>query len=259
MKKIREFFKSIAEVFPGFDFILRMVDFIKSPQMLDGEWEASPLKLAGKNFVSSFFVISILTTGINLLFSNGDVFPFSSIVNPIYMSFVVSIDAIIFACIFWLLLAVVTSFKSKGFHAPYFLQVLQTYSVVNFLIVFMMGISINVSITHKILGQESSLITQIAAGVLAVLSFSASAWLLLAPTAKYLQTYYSKFVSWMLVIAVGYTAMSVNQNASFSFSHDFIIDKPKFCEYLFQIQSKENSDMLVNKSCIIGNCISGRQ
>lgn len=257
MKEIKRFIKSVLEEFPFFQFFVRMHYFIKSPRMLDGEWESSPLKLAGKNYFISLFAVFGLVTAANYFFNSGDIFPFASIINPIHFSIVLFTEVVIFAMTFWVFLTGVTCFKSRGVHKPYFLQVLQTYAILNFVVAFSMWVLINDLIAKTITGKETSGLTVILMGVLAVISFLFSIWLLVAPTADYLQTYYSKTVSWLFVLMALAIAMTAKGNIDLYFSEDYIIDKPKLCEYLFHIKSMEDVSLLENKSCIIGKCILG--
>ncbi|TXZ73499.1 hypothetical protein FXE51_20310 [Vibrio mimicus] len=257
MKEIKRFIKSVLEELPFCQFFVRMYYFIKSPRMLDGEWESSPLKLAGKNYFISLFAVFTLVTAANYLFNSGDIFPFASIINPIHFSIVLFTEVAIFSITFWAFLTGVTCFKSRGVHKTYFLQVFQTYAILNFVVAFSMWVLVNDSITKTITGKETSGLTLILMGVLAFISFLFLIWLLVAPTADYLQTYYSKKVSWLFVLIALAIAMTSKGNIDLYFSEDYIIDKPKFCEYLFHIKSMEDVSLLENRSCIIGKCILG--
>lgn len=257
MKEVKRLIKSVLEEFPFCQFFVRMYYFIKSPRMLDGEWELSPLKLAGKNYFISFFAVFALVTAANYLFNSGDIFPFASVINPIHFSIVLFTEVAIFSITFWAFLTGVTCFKSQGFHKPYFLQVLQTYAILNFFVAFSMWVLIHDSVTTTLTGKETSGLVLILMGVLAFISFLLSIWLLVTPTAGYLQTYYSKKVSWLFVLIALAIAMTSRSNIDLYFSEDYIIDKPKLCEYLFHIKSMEDASLLENRSCIIGKCILG--
>lgn len=259
MKKctIKEFFLGILKAVPGRRFFTRMLYFIKRPEMLDGEWELSPLKHAGENILSSLVLVVGASTIVNHLLTNSSVMPFPSIINPAYLTLNMTIDAVIFAAIFWGLLACISNFKSRGIYLLYFLQVLQAYSVVNFLIIGMFWVYIQLIIDQDFLQLEPSYVTLILAGSMAILAFIASIWLLVIPVVKYVSTYYSKAFSWCFVGIALATTLTLNQYIKFPVGADFVINKLNLCEYLFKVKSEQDPNLESMKSCIIGRCVSG--
>ena len=254
---IRDFFLGILRAFPGRMFFIRMFYFIKRPEMLDGEWELSPLKHAGENIFSSLVLVVGTSTIVNHLLANSGVMSFPSVINPAYLTLNMTIDAVIFAVIFWLVLAALSNFKSKGTYFIYFLQVLQTYSVVNFLIVGMFWVYMQMTVTQQFLHLEPSFLTLVLAGSMAVLAFGASIWLLVFPVVKYVSTYYSRFLSWCFVGAALTATLTLNQHVKIPIGSDLIINKLNFCEYLFKVKSEQEPQLESMKSCIIGQCVSG--
>ncbi|MEJ3630487.1 MULTISPECIES: hypothetical protein [Vibrio] len=253
----RDFFSGILRAFPGKEFFPRMYYFIKRPEMLDGEWELSPLKNAGENIVTSLILVVALTSFVNQLLSNSGVISFPSVVNPAYLTINMTIGALIFASLFWFVLMCVTSVKKKGGYPLYFLQVLQTYSVVNFFVVSLFWIGIQLMITKDFLGVEPSFMILTLAGITALTAFYMLYRLLIVPVVNYLATYYQRWISWLFVIIALTFTFTLNQIISFPIGSDSIINKLSLCEYLFKVKSEQDPSLESIKSCIIGKCVAG--
>ncbi|MDE1309327.1 hypothetical protein G6Z90_07920 [Vibrio aestuarianus subsp. cardii] len=254
---VRDFFSGILKAFPGKDFFPRMYYFIKRPEMLDGEWELSPLKNAGENIVTSLILVVALTSFVNQLLSNSGVISFPLVVNPVYLAINMTIGALIFSSLFWFVLMCLTSVKRKGAYPLYFLQVLQTYSVVNFFVVSLFWIGIQLMITKDFLGLEPSILILTLAGITALTAFYMSYRLLIVPVVNYLSTYYRRWISWFFVIIALSFTLTLNQIISFPVGADSIINKLSLCEYLFKVKSEQDPSLESVKSCLIGKCVAG--
>ncbi|TOY93396.1 hypothetical protein [Vibrio fluvialis] len=254
----RDFISGVLKAFPGKDFFPRMYYFLKRPEMLDGEWELSPLKNAGENIVTSLILVVTFTSFVDQLLSNSGVISFPSIVSPAYLSINMAIGALIFASVFWFVLMCLTSIKKKGCYPLYFLQVLQTYSVVNFFVVSLFWIGIQLIITKDFLGFEPNPLLLTLAGITALTAFYISYRLLIVPVVNYISTYFQRWVSWVFIIIALSITLTINKVVSFPVGADLIIDKLSLCEYLFKIKSEQDPSLESMKSCLIGKCVAGK-
>jgi hypothetical protein len=254
MEKSKSFLIHAVEGCPGYEFIQQMCKFIKRPEMIDGEWESSPLKLSGRNLIHSLVLVGSLITILSGLLKGLDIIDFPRIINPIYLTLNLAIQSIIFAGILLFVVTIVSVFKKVGSRKLYFMQVLQTYSVINFFVVCLFWIAMQWLTVSSIQEKELSLIELAVGGCLAVVSMGLAWWLLVMPIAKYLSLYYSKRFAWALTLVIIVLTSQINQLVHFGFN-DYLINKTEFCEYFYKVKSKSLDTNGDKKACIIGNCI----
>ncbi|MFE8115682.1 hypothetical protein [Brenneria goodwinii] len=248
------FLSNTIKAVPGYEFFRDMCYFIRNPDILDGEWESTPLKTAGKNLVKSLFLVGTVVAILNMLFKEFDIIDFPRVINPVYLTLTLAVRAVFFGVVYWMFAMMVTCFRTKGIHSLYFMQVIQTYSVINFLIVFLFWFCMNrVIVTGdlKLPVSEGELWLGGGLGLAIILM----CWrLLINPTARYLARYYSFRMSWVLTLLVVFTTIFVNSYVHLGFNN-YLVNDYEFCEYIYKSKYELIGFDESQKSCFIGNCL----
>lgn len=237
------------------DFGVRMKKFIRNPEMLDGEWEETPLNLAGWNLVRSIILVYTFITILNGLLSAFGVLELPQFINVFILSLSLAVQAIIFGFFFWVIALFLTLPKKRGWHKAYFLQVLQTYSIINFFTVCLFWGLFNRkmimgSIYVEISSSETIFLLSIAA-----LSFVFSVWLLAIPTVNYFRRYYSFFTSVTFVVLIFLSVFYLNGIVNLSGYKALMIKDKEYCSYL--VEKRINNGEISENSyyCYMGACI----
>lgn len=200
---LKSFITNTFKGIPGYDFILEMWLFIKNPEIFDGNYEYVPLKNAGANLLKSILVIGSLMAALTFL-SKKEI-PLSSlslIFRQFYLQLILVIQAIEFGVFFWLSMTIATVIKKRGWHIVYFLQVIQTYAIINIIIFFMLGIAVNRIFLTGDINTPVNSVELIVSATLAILVMYLSFRLLIAPSFRYLTRYYKTHFAIIITILV---------------------------------------------------------
>ncbi len=247
------------EALPFHEFLERAWSFVRNPEITGENLENSSLRYAGHNFIASLFLVTTFLAFIQYLLPELFDIDFGQLVNPVYLSLVLAVQAIVFAFI----LAIVTSIallpQRPALHHLIVHQALQVYAVVNFLIVVMFWIGINrILKTGDIHSASGSLDLWLGGGV-AIVALYFSWRLLFKPLWKYISKYYANRASFGVMAVVIAVTLWANSYAVFGFS-DLVINKPAFCKQLYE-QKKQRGEVPsnVDEQCFIGHCMSWKE
>jgi len=243
MQERSTFISNILAALPGYNFIKEMYYFFKNPEMLDGEWESAPLNKSGANLVASLLLVGTLTGVLSWLLKDNTSIDFNKVINPVYLTLILSLRAIIFGAIFWILSFLLTYLKKKSLHTVYFMQVIQTYSLLNFFIVLGLWFSINkeikTSVNEQSMGFLDSLITLCFAFTIFYLSYR----LLFKPSYRYLSKYYPKPLALFFMVCIIFSSIILNKYINLGIGNK-ILNKNETCQ---EVQ-KYKKQGLMNKS-----------
>ncbi|MBY5920141.1 hypothetical protein [Ferrimonas balearica] len=246
----------MLESVPGYAFYKEMYYFIKNPEILDGEWESTPLKYSFKNLVNSILLVTSVLITLDWILKGFDILEFPSVINPVLLSINLLVQALIFGLIFWASASFVTCFRRVGAHKLYFYQVIQAYALLNFISLILFWFALN---RVMVTGSASISINKNElwfGGILGTAALVLAWWLLVIPTANYLSRYYSRFGAWVLTLIVLTVTLSINSKVNFGFGQH-LLNKSEFCEQIYKIRNQRESVSDTEKSCFIGKCIKG--
>lgn len=235
-------------------FLREMYKFVLNPAMMDGEWEHAPLKKALRNLIYSLAYVGAFISILSWFLQNSDVVDFPTIINPVGLTLILAMQAIIFAVIFWVIASALTNLKRRGWHHLYFMQVLQTYALINFFVISLFWIALN----RIIFTGDSRLAINAwdlsIGGVLAVIVIVLLFRLLIIPVKNYLSQYYRLLTSWLLTIAILLVTFIAN-----AYFHpgvgNRLINAKVFCEYSSSRKAELMSLDIHQKNKITGYCM----
>ncbi len=238
--------KSIPETsfdgIPNSNFWKRLWLFIVSPNMPTDDLENSNLKkYALKNLIASFFLTFGVVYFIEHLIPNLFKTNVSTIINPVYLSINIALQAVAFGIILSIASSVILLLKERKIHKIIFFQVIQVYTVLNLIITLLFWISLNRILNTGNINISINNIDYWLGGVIGLLVFILFFRLLFNPLWKYIKQYYSKYLALVFTILALSSTFWVNGYVYpyFSLNSDLIIKKQKACSQLYEIRNKK--------------------
>lgn len=255
MSKKDNIAKLTFKALPFHEFLERIWAFMRNPFFDGREVSNSPLRFAYRDFVDSLLLVVAFLTFIKYLIPslfNIDPVP---LINPIYLAFLLAINAVIFS---FILSAVTSCFlapKKLLFHNVIVYQTLRAYAVINLLIVLIVALGINRIIITGDMKVATNSIDLWIGGITGTIALYLSWRLLVKPLWFYIAAHYRKGISFMLSAIVIFLSLFINKQLPFGVG-EMVINKPEFCKQLFEIKKKKGEIAAsVDADCFIGKCI----
>ncbi|MFE4111507.1 hypothetical protein [Kosakonia sp. YIM B13611] len=134
MKIKNEILQKAVEIIPAKDFYHDMTTFIRHPEIYDGEHEYIPLQNALANLFKSLMSLLLLITLIKgLMLDNSLIADFNSVINLLALQVILFIHAMTAAIAFGSTISIFTFLSEGKIYKVYFLQVIQTWSIISLL------------------------------------------------------------------------------------------------------------------------------
>ncbi|MCL9672727.1 hypothetical protein [Citrobacter sp. MNAZ 1397] len=249
---IKLFLTNILKILPGYGFLLDMYTFIKHPAMYDGTHEYSPLINSGANLLKSTLIIGTLITAFGFLsIKTTPIANFKLIFNQLYWYLILLIQPIKFGFFFWLCLSIVSRLKKNSWHIVYFLQVLQSYAVLNVIAFLLYCIAINRIILNGNFNIPLNNIDLFIGVALSVLAFILIYRLLIAPSFCYLSLYYKRPISAIIILLSIVAAYFLSTLINFVDWWN-LVNKNEFCDFIYQLKAEH---LQINEKSFLNQCI----
>ncbi len=226
----------------------RLYSFIKNP-IIDIDNVKSSLLDFVISVASIFFITRLLKT----------LFPKFLEINPLTLfnfdifALMLFVNAIIFSVILYMFFFILNFFKKiENFNAIFY-QGFKAYSIMNIFVIIPFVILVNKVMQNKL--DNWSFSESIIAFICVISLIYLSYRLLIKPIAIFIQSEFSKKVSYLISFLSVFIAITTNQPI---FENYFIniIDKTEFCKQYIELNYKEEiTTMQKNKDCMIGKCI----
>lgn len=245
------------EAVPFHEFIERSWRFICKPDITGESLENSSLRYAGSSFVSSFFLVVTFAVIFQSLFPQIFKLDIGQLVNPVYLSIALGLQAIVFSLILASISSVLLFPKKPTFHYLVAHQAVQVCAVMNLLVVVVFWIGVNRVLENGDIKSSSSMLDLLLGGGLAILAFYFSWRLLVRPLWNYMARYYEKRFALGMAVAVVSVTLWVNSYAVFGFG-ELIINESALCKQLYEIKRQRGEvDASVDEQYLIRRCTAG--
>ncbi|WPG21505.1 hypothetical protein SD435_03180 [Kosakonia cowanii] len=255
MKIKNDVIQKTLDVIPTKDFFRDMVTFIKHPEIYDGENEYVPLKNAGANFFKSLIVITAIITLIKwLMLDSSAVADFNSIVNPLALQAILTVHALTAAAIFWATLSAVTYFTKRETHYVYFLQVIQTWAVMNVLALALSWMAFNRLIENGTTNIAINNFDLSLGGILGASYFYLLYRLIFKPVFIHLRPKFSAFNSLLIVITGLMIALLSIIYIPTGLS-GYLVNRKSLCIIIYEKNINPKKDNPINKAMFLSRCI----
>jgi hypothetical protein len=244
------------EALPFHDFLDKVRQFIREPEITGESLENSSLRYAGHNFIASLFLVTTVVAFVQYLLPQLFEVDLGQLINPVYLSLVLAAQAIIFAFILSIASSISLLPKKSGFHHLVAHQTIQAYAVLNLLVVVMLWIGMNRVLKTENLQAASSVLDLWLGGCVGVIALWLSWRLLVMPLWKYTAKHYATNAAMAVTAVVLVSSFWVNSYAVLGFS-EFVINKPAVCKQLYEAKKQRGEiEPTVDEQCFIGHCMS---
>lgn len=244
------------EALPFHDFLEKGWLFVRKPDITSESLENSSLRYAGHNFIASLFLITTSVAFVQYLLPQLFEADISQLINPVYLSLALAVQAIVFAFVLFIVSSVSLLPKKPAFHHLIAHQVIQTYAVLNLLVVVMFWVGMNrILKTGNIQAASSSLDLWLGGGV-GMLALCLSWRLLVRPLWNYTAKYYTKSIALGVTAVVLVVSLWAHLYITFGFG-DLVINKSAFCKQLYEVKKQRGElDSSIDEQCFIGRCMT---
>jgi hypothetical protein len=243
------------EALPFYDFLENAWLVVRKPEITDENLDKSSLRYAGHNFIASLFLVTTVAAFIQYLLPQLFEIGLGQLINPVYLSLVLAVHAVVFAFILSIVSSVALLPQKPAFHHLIAHQVIQVYSILNLLVVVMFWVGINRILKTGNMQSASSSLDLWLGGGIGVLALYLGWRLLVRPLWNYTARYYTKGIALGITAIVLVTSLSASSYAAFGFG-DLVINKSAFCKQLYEGKKKRGElESSVDEQCFIGHCI----
>lgn len=244
------------EALPFHDFLEKVWQFLRKPEIAGDNLENSSLRYAGQNFIASLLLVTTAVAFVQYLLPQLFEIDLGQLINLVYLSLVLAVQAIVFAFILAIVSSIFLFPRKPTFHHLVVHQTIQTYAVLNLLVVVMFWIGMNRILKAGNLQAASSALDLWLGGGVGIISLWLSWRLLVKPLWKYTAKHYAKNAAVGITGLVLVSSLWVNSYITFGFG-EFVINKSAVCKQLYEAKKQRGEvEPSVNEQCFIGHCMS---
>jgi ABC-type amino acid transport system permease subunit len=244
------------EALPFHDSLEKMWQFVRKPEIEGGSLKDSLLRYSGQNFIASLFLVSTVVALVQYLLPQLFEINIGQLINPLYLTLLLAIHAIVFAFILGFFSTISLLPKQPAFQHLVVHQTIQSYAVLNLLVVVLFWLGTNRVLKTGDLQEASSELDLWLGGGVGVIALWLSWRLLMKPLWKYIAKHYAPKIAFGVTAIVLFTSSWTNSYVVFNFG-DLVINKSAVCKQLYETK-KQRGDIepSVDEHCFVGHCIN---
>ncbi|MFE4127281.1 hypothetical protein ACFX4S_21620 [Kosakonia sp. YIM B13605] len=255
MKIKNEILQKAVEIIPAKDFYHDMATFIRHPEIYDGEHEYTPLQNALANLFKSLMSLLLLITLIKgLMLDNSLIADFNSVINPLALQVILFIHAMTATIAFGSTISILTFLSEGKIYKVYFLQVIQTWSIISLLALILSWMALNRLLENGTTNIAINSFDLWFGGFIGLLIFYLLGRLIVKPVFNHLRQKYNTFIS-TIIVFVGMAIALLSIAYIPTGLSDYLVSKKALCNIVYQKNIQPEFDNARNKNIFLTQCL----